>query len=229
MNGRILDVHYRLHGGAEAFCVPHDLEVSVRELRWILLKARRWVGLGGQKRKVQVSKFLVRDPLRRAGPRAADLSIYIAIYTQSLTGDVELFRHFIRAPCGRICEIFDSFDIPGEEGFKKIEEKLTSHERRLQALQALAGEAFSKAGAGGAGAGGAGKSDAMLSKARSLLRTSVNVGAGSSGGGGGGSGGPGTPSSGALVGKARFKSLTLGARQSSLGQSSFNKVSELNR
>ena len=135
MNGRILDVHYRLHGGADLFHIPHDLEISVRELRWILIKAHRWIGMGGQKRKVQVSKFRVRDPLRSASKQ--DITIYIAIYTQSLNGDIELFRHFIRNPSGSIVEIFDAFDIPGEDQFKRIEEKLTAHEKRLQSIHTM--------------------------------------------------------------------------------------------
>lgn len=143
MHGRILDVHYRLHGGADRFHIPHDLEISVRELRWTLIKASRWVGMGGQKRKITVSKFRVRDPLRRDASQT-DLSIYIAIYTQSLNGDIELFRHFVRSPSGSIVEMFDSFEIPGEDSFKRIEEKLTAHEKRVASIANLSLGDFSK-------------------------------------------------------------------------------------
>jgi uncharacterized membrane protein YgcG len=188
MAGRILDVHRRLHGGPELFHLPHDMEVSVRELRWILHKAERWVGLGGQKRKVVVSKFLVRDPLRSVGKTVASSSstaesIYVALYTLSQSGDVELHRHFLRSPCGRVSELFEPLETPGEEAFKKIEEKLAMHERRrMQALQATVASSSSSSSAVGMGMGLGGG------------------GGGSAHGGGGGSSGLSVPKPLSMVG-----------------------------
>jgi len=149
MNGRILDVHRRLHGSASSFFLPHDFEVSVRELRWILLKARRWVGMGGQKRKIAVTRFRSRDPLHSAlCPHVVSTTIHVAIYTQSLNGDVELYRHFLRTADGTIVELFDAMEIPGEEAFRKMEEKLRQHERKIQALQNMAIHTFGNGGGG---------------------------------------------------------------------------------
>ena len=227
MNGRILDVHYRLHGGASLFYIPHDLEISVRELRWILIKARRWVGMGGQKRKVAVSKFKVRDPLRPA--KQQDVSIYIAIYTQSLNGDIELFRHFLRNPSGSIVEIFDSFDIPGEAAFKRIEEKLQAHDKRQQQLQMMVTNEFSSKLTGLSG----GLKTSLNLKPSLTMSTDASMRGGNSPRLGPSilskqhtprdllslGRPPGTPGGGALAGKSRLKAISQG-----LTRGDYNKL-----
>lgn len=57
MNGRMMDVYHRLHSDEGHFYVPNDLELSVRTLRYILGRSKKWTGFHGTKRKV-----LVREP-----------------------------------------------------------------------------------------------------------------------------------------------------------------------
>lgn len=58
MNGRMLDVHNRLHGDDTHFFLPHDFEISVRTLRWILTKARRaGTSVHGAKNKVAIARL----------------------------------------------------------------------------------------------------------------------------------------------------------------------------
>ncbi len=60
MNGRMLDVHHRLHGDETQFFLPHDFEISVRTLRWILTKARRaGTSVHGAKNKVGVCVMML--------------------------------------------------------------------------------------------------------------------------------------------------------------------------
>ena len=41
MNGRILDLYRRLSGSYKAFFVPHDAEVSLKYLQWVIERARK--------------------------------------------------------------------------------------------------------------------------------------------------------------------------------------------
>lgn len=121
-NGHILDIHSRLNS-TELFythIIPNDYEISVRNLRWILIKAQRWIGLNGAKRKVLVTTYETNDKLKNR----KDVIYHLAIYTQSLNGDMELYRHFLRNADGSIVEVFDALDLNGTEQYRKLEEKL---------------------------------------------------------------------------------------------------------
>ena len=54
MHGRMLDVYHRLHSDEGTFFVPNDLELSVRTLKYILAKSKKWTGFHGTRRKVLV-------------------------------------------------------------------------------------------------------------------------------------------------------------------------------
>ena len=41
MNGRILDLYRRLSGTYKAFFVPHDTEVSLKYLQWVIERSRK--------------------------------------------------------------------------------------------------------------------------------------------------------------------------------------------
>lgn len=41
MNGRILDLYRRLSGTYKSFFVPHDAEVSLKYLQWVIERARK--------------------------------------------------------------------------------------------------------------------------------------------------------------------------------------------
>lgn len=41
MNGRILDLYKRLSGSMKAFFVPHDNEVSLKYIQWVIERAKK--------------------------------------------------------------------------------------------------------------------------------------------------------------------------------------------
>ena len=57
-NGRMLDIYWRLHSQEEDVFVPYDLEVSLQELEYILIKAEQWRGEEGARRKVAVYDYV---------------------------------------------------------------------------------------------------------------------------------------------------------------------------
>ena len=87
MNGRMLDVFRRLHAPNAAFFAPDDLEVSVRNLRWILAQAKGWTGFHGAVRKIAVTSYVTLDHL---DDRFESRTIHVAIYTQELAGQVRV-------------------------------------------------------------------------------------------------------------------------------------------
>eukprot|EP00762_Andalucia_godoyi_P001292 ANDGO_04863.mRNA.1 hypothetical protein SPRG_02190 len=54
MNGRMMDVYYRIHGEEDKFFVPHDMEISMNMFSNILRKAKHWRGQSGALRKTAV-------------------------------------------------------------------------------------------------------------------------------------------------------------------------------
>lgn len=68
MHGRMLDVYHRLHSDEGTFFVPNDLELSVRTLKHILAKSKKWTGFHGTRRKVLVSD--TEQTRKRAATRA---------------------------------------------------------------------------------------------------------------------------------------------------------------
>lgn len=41
MNGRILDLYKRLSGSMKSFFIPHDNEVSLKYIQWVVERAKR--------------------------------------------------------------------------------------------------------------------------------------------------------------------------------------------
>ena len=121
MNGRMLDVYYRLHGDGSSFFLPDDMEISARTLRWILQKAKNWRGFHGATRKVSIVNYTMKDHL---DPRFEEKTVHLALYTQDLYGERELFRHFTRRPDGAIIEMFDSVELMGADNFRNLEQLL---------------------------------------------------------------------------------------------------------
>eukprot|EP01028_Stygiella_incarcerata_P006001 TRINITY_DN24702_c1_g1_i1.p1 TRINITY_DN24702_c1_g1~~TRINITY_DN24702_c1_g1_i1.p1 ORF type:complete len:1211 (+),score=372.92 TRINITY_DN24702_c1_g1_i1:122-3754(+) len=62
MNGRMMDVYYRLHGREEEFFAPHDLEVSYRSFEEIMAKSHNWRGEDGAIQKSVVKSYTEKDP-----------------------------------------------------------------------------------------------------------------------------------------------------------------------
>jgi len=122
-NGRILDIHNRIHGDDGNFFIPQDFELSLRTLRWILTKERRsGTGALRVKSKISVTSYTVRDHL---DPNFRATTMHLAIFKQPLNGEEQLFRHFVRQPDGAILEIFDSVEAVGMDEYKKLEERFS--------------------------------------------------------------------------------------------------------
>ena len=54
----MLDIFWRLHGDADIFFVPYDLEMSNQELSWIIKKSEQWRGEEGERRKTAVYDYI---------------------------------------------------------------------------------------------------------------------------------------------------------------------------
>jgi hypothetical protein len=107
LDGRMLDLYRRIHGPEDAFSLPHDLELSVRELRWIVTKARRWRGSHGMTRRVAICEYVLTDPL---DPAFKETTKHLIIYNSSLDGSRELYRHFLLQPDGTLLEVFGDME-----------------------------------------------------------------------------------------------------------------------
>lgn len=135
MNGRMLDVYHRLHGQNSSFFIPDDMEISLRNLRWILTQAKRWTGYQGSVRKIAVTSYIVKD---HEDPDYEECSIHIAVFTQDINGQRQLYRQFLRRHDGAIIELFDTnFDssLAGSSGtydLRALELMLTQAHRAIE-------------------------------------------------------------------------------------------------
>lgn len=102
-NGRMLDVYRRVHGLEGDFFVPHDLELSLAELRALVAGTKRWRGPRGAQRKVFVHEYVLTDPLDAS---FQEKSAHVAIYNVELDGSRQLHRHFLKASDGAVMELF---------------------------------------------------------------------------------------------------------------------------
>jgi hypothetical protein len=59
----MMDTYQRLHKDEGQFFIPNDLEISVRTLRYILARSRKFKGLHGTRRKVLLTAYRVDDHL----------------------------------------------------------------------------------------------------------------------------------------------------------------------
>ena len=75
---------------------------------------------------VQATAFITRD---HVDAQFYEKTIHLAIYTQSMNGERELYRHFLRLHDGTILELFDPLKSIGDDDFSSVEEKLIK--RRL--------------------------------------------------------------------------------------------------
>ncbi|KAA0171596.1 hypothetical protein FNF28_00529 [Cafeteria roenbergensis] len=107
LDGRMLDLYRRIHGPESAFHAPHDLELSARELRWVVERSRRWRSAQGTMRRVAVCQYVLTDPL---DPSFEEVTTHLIIYHAALGGLRELYRHFLRQPDGTVVEVFGDME-----------------------------------------------------------------------------------------------------------------------
>jgi hypothetical protein len=130
MNGRMLDVYHRLHSDEGRFFVPNDLELSVRTLKYILGKSKKWSGFHGTRRKVLMTAYIIDDHLDASfHDRTLHLSIYNVTPRQGKRPEQrDIFRHFIRSSDGALIEAFDAAESQGADGYQRLEERWLSQE-----------------------------------------------------------------------------------------------------
>ena len=110
-DARILDLWRRITASEEEFFMPHDFEISREELLRICgEKMRRWRGLDGSRRRLEIKEYLETENGDGNNER---LTTYYAIYEVSPDdGRKKLHRHFLALPQGQIIEIFDKLYSP---------------------------------------------------------------------------------------------------------------------
>ncbi|KAL8435340.1 hypothetical protein Efla_006970 [Eimeria flavescens] len=108
-NGRVLDFHRRVTADPSAFSFPGDTQVSEHYLKACCYKAKQFLGLEGEIRRVQITELRV-TPSEAAFQEPSiktdeDVTIYVAIFTvHPTTKQQTLYRHFLRHPDGTIVE-----------------------------------------------------------------------------------------------------------------------------
>ena len=120
-DARILDLWRRITANEEEFFLPHDFEISRDELMRICgEKMRRWRGLDGSRRRLEVREYSEEDDYAFSDERVAT---YYAIYEETPDKSRKrLHRHFLVLPQGQIIEIFDKLYQP--PGNRKTDAKL---------------------------------------------------------------------------------------------------------
>ncbi|CAM9364844.1 unnamed protein product, partial [Choristocarpus tenellus] len=124
MSGRILDVWRRLHAPDDAFFVPHDLEISLAELRHICALARKWRAPDGIHRVVVAQEHKMSKSALQGGIGTSrkgqthkvegdseyitdQVMTHVAIYDVDRAGvQQRIHRYFLRTPEGIILELF---------------------------------------------------------------------------------------------------------------------------
>ena len=119
MDGRLLDIHYRLNNDELHFSLPNDMEISLLNLKHIVNQCKLYHDHVGTSYKIVTTKYIIQDTLV---PSLDNISIHLAIYKQSLNGQRELYRHFIKKHDGSICEIFDTMQTLGIHEYEILEE-----------------------------------------------------------------------------------------------------------
>ena len=110
MNGRMLDAYRRVNSSAEHLFIPHDFEISEKELRAICTYSKRWRGGGKEHRVVEYCDYESVDPIVRQS--TGEKTSHIAIYTCNPDdGSRSLWRQFLRTSDGACLEVFS--EAPG--------------------------------------------------------------------------------------------------------------------
>ena len=110
-DARILDLWRRITANEEEFFMPHDFEISRDELLRVSgEKMRRWRGLDGSRRRLEVKEYSEAED---GYPSVEQTTTYYAIYEETPDKSRKrLHRHFLVLPQGQIIEIFDKLFQP---------------------------------------------------------------------------------------------------------------------
>jgi hypothetical protein len=94
MNGRILDLYKRLSGSMKSFFIPHDNEVSLKYVQWVVERA---------KKKNFILKSSKQTILDRQG-KEKNIQ-FIHIYKYNDKNKIYRSRLFVKDQDGSICEV----------------------------------------------------------------------------------------------------------------------------
>ena len=102
MNGRMPDIYRRVNSSVDDLFIPHDYEISERELRAICAYAKRWRGVGGEHRIVSHCDYEFVDPVMLSTSEKR----YTWRFTRANCRRLSfLWRQFIRSPDGAVLEV----------------------------------------------------------------------------------------------------------------------------
>eukprot|EP00771_Trimastix_marina_P000352 gnl/Trimastix_PCT/1372.p1 GENE.gnl/Trimastix_PCT/1372~~gnl/Trimastix_PCT/1372.p1 ORF type:complete len:1018 (+),score=358.49 gnl/Trimastix_PCT/1372:100-3153(+) len=141
MNGCLPDLYRRLHDDDNTFFVPHDLEISISQLRRICERAERWRGKDGSRRKCKVVDYIHEDPRY---PDWKDVTTHISIAQLKPGTPPVLYRHFLRLPSGALVEVFGDLDSLGSTEYNAVVSLsgVTGVESFLREVDVLTGKAL---------------------------------------------------------------------------------------
>jgi hypothetical protein len=141
MQGRIIDLFNRLTSDITQFFVPHDMEVSARYLRWILLKAKRENKENMENpKRVSITTYNMSE--KGKNPK---LMSHICIFKQRKDEEkMILYRHFLRTPNGSIIELAEEDNFQIEDYYPLLdtwpeEYTMKSHEAQMGRIKSRQG------------------------------------------------------------------------------------------
>lgn len=93
-NGRILDLYKRLSGSMKSFFIPHDTEVSLKYIQWVVERARR-------------KNFILKSARQVVHDRQGREQTIQFIHLYKYTHDRQIMRNrlFVKDQDGSICEV----------------------------------------------------------------------------------------------------------------------------
>ena len=91
-DGRLLDLYLRLTQEEPFFFLPHDNEVSAKELKKLVVKSEKWRGAKGERRKVVVHDYIFEGG---NDSEEAQTVTSVAMYELSLNGENKPYRNFL--------------------------------------------------------------------------------------------------------------------------------------
>eukprot|EP00347_Sterkiella_histriomuscorum_P004362 403360744 len=123
-NGRILDLYIRLTGSIKSFFIPHDNEVSINYLKWVVkrMKRRNFV--------IKSSSQMITD--RQSNRKEIQ---YVHIYKYELN-TIKRNRLFVKDADGSICEIPQTKILLREDELKQLIDDISSSKASIYGEQA---------------------------------------------------------------------------------------------
>ena len=94
MNGRILDLYKRLSGSMKSFFIPHDNEVSLKYIQWVVERAKKKNFILRSARQVVHDRKGIEQTIQ-----------FIHLYKYTDENQISRSRLFVKDQDGSICEV----------------------------------------------------------------------------------------------------------------------------